>query len=65
MARCSCSAIAPIVLSLFGKTPSHYCSLQMLGSALSVDHLDSAHGGLPQQRCAALKSRTLVGYKHW
>ncbi len=37
-------------------TGSHYCTLQMLESALGPEHVNIAAGGLPQTRWAALKS---------
>src|ERR687895_1885409 len=36
-------------------TGSHYCTLQMLESAVGSEHVNIAHGGLPQMRWAALK----------
>jgi NitT/TauT family transport system substrate-binding protein len=36
-------------------TGSHYCTLQMLESALGPEHVNIAPGGLPQTRWAALK----------
>jgi NitT/TauT family transport system substrate-binding protein len=36
-------------------TGSHYCTLQMLESALGPDHLRIERGGLPQARWAALR----------
>ncbi len=39
-------------------TGSHYCTLQMLESAIGADHVNIEHGGLPQMRYAALKNRT-------
>src|SRR5262245_26185431 len=36
-------------------TGSHYCTLQMLESAVGADHVNISHGGLPQMRWAALK----------
>jgi NitT/TauT family transport system substrate-binding protein len=39
-------------------TGSHYTTLQMLESALGREHVNIAHGGLPQQRYAALKNGT-------
>jgi NitT/TauT family transport system substrate-binding protein len=36
-------------------TGSHYCTLQMLESAVGAEHVNIAHGGLPQMRWAALK----------
>ncbi len=37
-------------------TGSHYCTLQMLESAVGPEHLAVEHGGLPQMRWAALKA---------
>lgn len=37
-------------------TGSHYTTLQMLESAVGRDHVNIAHGGLPQTRYAALKN---------
>jgi NitT/TauT family transport system substrate-binding protein len=39
-------------------TGSHYTTLQMLESAVGVEHVKIEHGGLPQMRWAALKNRT-------
>ena len=39
-------------------TGSHYTTVQMLESALGREHVNIAHGGLPQQRYAALKNGT-------
>lgn len=39
-------------------TGSHYCTVQMLESALGADHVNIAKGGLPQQRYAGLKDGT-------
>ncbi len=39
-------------------TGSHYCTLQMLESAVGAEHVNIAHGGLPQMRYAGLKSGT-------
>lgn len=36
-------------------TGSHYCTLQMLESAVGADHVKIAPGGLPQTRWASLK----------
>lgn len=36
-------------------TGSHYCTVQMLESALGADHVNIGKGGLPQQRYAGLK----------
>ncbi len=36
-------------------TGSHYCTVQMLESALGADHVNIGQGGLPQQRYASLK----------
>ena len=38
-------------------TGSHYTALQMLESAVGPEHVKIEHGGLPQMRYAALKSR--------
>src|SRR5688572_31523318 len=38
-------------------TGSHYCTLQMLESAVGAEHVKIEHGGLPQMRWAALKAR--------
>src|SRR5258708_30938837 len=37
-------------------TGSHYCTLQMLESAVGPEHVKIAQGGLPQARWAALES---------
>src|SRR3989449_5568403 len=37
-------------------TGSHYCTLQMLESAVGLDHVKIEPGGLPHARWAALKS---------
>jgi len=37
-------------------TGSHYCTLQMLESAVGADHVNIFHGGLPQMRWAGLKN---------
>ena len=37
-------------------TGSHYCTLQMLESAVGPEHVKISRGGLPQARWAALKS---------
>jgi NitT/TauT family transport system substrate-binding protein len=39
-------------------TGSHYCTLQMLESALTAEHVAIERGGLPQTRWAALKNGT-------
>jgi hypothetical protein len=39
-------------------TGSHYCTLQMLESAIGADHVRIERGGLPQARWAALKNGT-------
>ena len=39
-------------------TGSHYTTLQMLESALGREHVNIAHGGLPQTRYAALKNKS-------
>jgi NitT/TauT family transport system substrate-binding protein len=38
-------------------TGSHYCTLQMLESAVGAEHVNIEHGGLPQMRWNALKER--------
>ena len=38
-------------------TGSHYCTLQMLESAVGAEHVKIEHDGLPQMRWAALKAR--------
>jgi NitT/TauT family transport system substrate-binding protein len=38
-------------------TGSHYCTLQMLESAVGAEHVNIEHGGLPQMRWDALKAR--------
>ena len=40
-------------------TGSHYCTLQMLESAIGADHVKIERGGLPQTRWAALKNGTI------
>ena len=40
-------------------TGSHYCTLQMLESALGPDHLRIERGGLPQARWAALRQGSI------
>ena len=40
-------------------TGSHYCTLQMLESAVGAEHVKIAPGGLPQARWAALKNGTV------
>ena len=37
-------------------TGSHYCTIQMLESAVGADHLTIEQGGLPQMRWASLKA---------
>jgi NitT/TauT family transport system substrate-binding protein len=39
-------------------TGSHYCTVQMLESALGAEHVNIGQGGLPQQRYAGLKDGT-------
>ncbi len=39
-------------------TGSHYCTVQLLESALGADHVNIGQGGLPQQRYAKLKDGT-------
>jgi NitT/TauT family transport system substrate-binding protein len=46
----------PVVVQEF--TGSHYCSVQMLESALGAEHVNIGQGGLPQQRYAGLKDGT-------
>ena len=40
-------------------TGSHYCTLQMLESAVGADHVNIEHGGLPQMRWAGAQERQL------
>lgn len=40
-------------------TGSHYCTLQMLESAVGPEHVRIAAGGLPQTRWAGLRGRTI------
>ena len=40
-------------------TGSHYCTLQMLESAVGADHVKIEQGGLPQARWASLKAGTI------
>jgi NitT/TauT family transport system substrate-binding protein len=40
-------------------TGSHYCTLQMLESAIGAEHVRIERGGLPQTRWAALKNGTI------
>ena len=40
-------------------TGSHYCTMQMLESAVGAEHVKIEHGGLPQTRWAALKNGTI------
>ena len=40
-------------------TGSHYCTLQMLESAVGAEHLKIERGGLPQTRWAALEGATV------
>jgi NitT/TauT family transport system substrate-binding protein len=47
-------ANVPVVVQLL--TGSHYCTLQMLESALGAEHVTIASGGLPQTRWSALRS---------
>ena len=46
----------PVVVQEY--TGSHYCTVQMLESALGADHVNIAQGGLPQHRYAGLKNGT-------
>ena len=46
----------PVVVQEY--TGSHYCTVQMLESALGADHVNIAQGGLPQHRYAGLKDGT-------
>jgi hypothetical protein len=39
-------------------TGSHYCTVQLLESALGSEHVNIGQGGLPQQRYAGLKNGT-------
>lgn len=39
-------------------TGSHYCTVQLLESALGTEHVNIGKGGLPQHRYAALKNGT-------
>jgi NitT/TauT family transport system substrate-binding protein len=39
-------------------TGSHYCTVQLLESALGAEHVNIGQGGLPQQRYAGLKNGT-------
>ena len=41
-------------------TGSHYCTLQMLESAVGADHVNIAHGGLPQMRWAGAQERQRI-----
>jgi NitT/TauT family transport system substrate-binding protein len=50
-------ADVPVVVQ--ERTGSHYCTLQMLESAVGAGHVVIQHGGLPQQRWAALQSREI------
>jgi hypothetical protein len=50
-------ADVPVVVQRL--TGSHYCTLQMLESALGSEHVAIASGGLPQTRWAALKNGTI------
>jgi NitT/TauT family transport system substrate-binding protein len=49
-------ADVPVVVQEY--TGSHYCTLQMLESALGRDHVDIAQGGLPQHRYSGLRNGT-------
>ena len=49
-------ADTPVVVQEY--TGSHYCTLQMLESALGAAHVNLAQGGLPQHRYAGLKNGT-------
>jgi NitT/TauT family transport system substrate-binding protein len=50
-------ADVPIVVQWL--TGSHYCTVQMLESAVGPDHVRIEAGGLPQARWAALKDRSI------
>ena len=50
-------ADVPVVVQWL--TGSHYCTLQMLESAIGADHVRIEAGGLPQTRWAALKAGTI------
>jgi NitT/TauT family transport system substrate-binding protein len=50
-------ANVPVVVQLL--TGSHYCTLQMLESALGTEHVTIAPGGLPQTRWSALRSGSI------
>jgi NitT/TauT family transport system substrate-binding protein len=49
-------ADVPVVVQEY--TGSHYCTLQMLESALGRDHVNIAQGGLPQHRYSGLRNGT-------
>jgi len=49
------SDLADVPVVVQELTGSHYCTLQMLESALGPDHLRIERGGLPQARWAALR----------
>src|SRR5258705_9509102 len=51
-------ALADVPVVVQELTGSHYCTLQMLESAVGAEHVNIAHGGLPQMRYAGLKSGT-------
>lgn len=50
-------ADVPVVVQLL--TGSHYCTLQMLESAIGAEHVTIEAGGLPQTRWAALKEGSI------
>jgi NitT/TauT family transport system substrate-binding protein len=50
-------ANVPVVVQLL--TGSHYCTLQMLESAIGPEHVKIEAGGLPQTRWAALESGSI------
>jgi NitT/TauT family transport system substrate-binding protein len=50
-------ADVPVVVQLL--TGSHYCTLQMLESAIGPEHVNIEAGGLPQSRWAALESGSI------
>ncbi len=49
-------ADVPVYVQEF--TGSHYCTVQMLESALGAEHVNIGKGGLPQKRYAGLKDGT-------
>lgn len=50
-------ADVPVVVQWL--TGSHYCTVQMLESAVGAEHVNIAKGGLPQTRWAALKDGSI------